>query len=64
MRVKIFILSGIVFPTSWMPRTVARIEPEVDVKELRTREAGAFGVQGGRRIKARRSGRSRREERI
>lgn len=36
-----YILSGIVFPTSWVPRTVARIEPEVDV---RTREAGAFGV--------------------
>lgn len=37
-----YILFGIVFPTSWMPRTVARIEPEVDV---RTREAGVFGVE-------------------
>lgn len=37
-----YILSGIVFSTLSMPRTVARIEPEVDV---RTREAGVFGVE-------------------
>ena len=37
-----YILSGILFPTLWMPRTVARIEPELDV---RTREAGVFGVE-------------------
>lgn len=37
-----YILSGIIFSTLWMPSTVARIEPEVDV---RTREAGVFGVK-------------------